>query len=374
MEFDRVAYTVLGAAKYSLDKLRRKPTGSPRDNPQRENPHIVFTFWDAPTYPQSVALMYELHSKFGENGLPIGAGLFVRPMGDIKTEDDYSYDPTKLENFLRAAAYTYTPVFIITSGMHWTEVAYKKSPLLRMLEASDGNLMRYEDGTRVQRKLQPPGGFLDGHFGSDRNGVLYLSQLAPEVKRYRERNLDQMAKVVGEFAGRYPNLFLGISTENEVDYPGKWITGGKKVDGGADNTLRQFTIARVLRRNVEIFLDAGIPVTRIYTNQSVEDEENRASPLSTANIPDSNIGITAWRTGKFDLYRRARNLAQERGKRWALILTNPLSLDQRINAEELTAAIECGPDIIGLYNWWPHFWGYGIRGMPLEKAVQTFTR
>lgn len=311
---------------------------------------------------------------FGISGWPIGAGLFTRPMGDVSEGIDYAYKPEKINKFLKAAVETQMPVFFITSGMHWTEVCYRESPLLRMLEAREDCLMRFVDGTRVPRKLQPPGDYLHGHFGSDKNGVLYLSHHSLSVKMYRERNLAQMAAVVAEFADHHPNLFLGISPENEVDYPGEWITGGRKVDDGADLSSRQRTVTRVLRRNVEIFLDAGIPKDKIYTNQSVEDEESRASPLSTADIPDSNIGITVWRTGNFKLYNQARNLADERGKRWALVLTNPLSLNPKVNAAELGAAIDCGPDIIGLYNWWPHFWGYSIRGMPLAKAVETFTR
>lgn len=373
MGLERLHYTAQGFVSYALDRVgNRRRRWDSSESPYKEKPHIVFTFWDAPEYRQTSELMGELQLRFGGEGLPIGVGLFTRPMGDVLEGDDYAYDPTKLNRFLKAAVYHLIPVFIITSGMHWTEVAHGKSPLLGMLEGRNENLMQFEDGSRVQRKLQPPGNFLHGHFGSDRNGVLYLSHHSPKVKYYRERNLGQMAKVVGSFADRYSNLFLGISTENEVDYPGKWITGGKKVKGGIDNIYRQLTIARVLRRNVEIFLDSGIP--KIYTNQSVEDEVNRASPLSTTDIPDSNIGITAWRTGNGDLYRRARDLARERGKRWALVLTNPLSLNQRVNVEELTAAIECGSEIIGLYNWWPHFWGYSIRGMPLAKVIQTFTR
>lgn len=373
MKLERLLYTAKGLVSYALDGRSERNLNFSQPH-FRGKPHIVFTFWDAPEYGQSVTLMRELRHRFAGEGLPIGAGLFIRPMGDVLEGRDYAYDLAKLNSFLKAATYISTPVFIITSGMHWTEVSYKQSPLLRMLEDRDENLMKFEDGSRVLRKLQPPGNFLHGHFGSDKNGVLYLSSHASEVRRYRERNLGQMAEVVAEFADHYPNLFLGISTENEVDYPGKWITGGKKVEDGTDDAYRQRAVMRVLRRNVEILLDAGIPKGKIFTNQSVEDAINRASPLATADIADSNIGITAWRTGNFDLYRQARNLAWERGKRWALVLTNPLSLNARVNADELRAAIEYDPDIIGLYNWWPHFWGYSIRGMPLAKAVETFTR
>lgn len=374
MKLERILYTIRGPASYALDLRNHQRSGDSSASPYRIKPHIVFTFWDAPEYTEAFKLMGELRHRFGGEGLPIGAGLFTRPMGDVSVGRDYAYDPRKLNMFLKAAAVTRTPASIITGGMHWTESTYAESPLLRMLEAREDCLMRFVDGTRVPRKLQPPGGYLRGYFGSDKNGVLYLSHNSWAVKMYRERNLGQMATVVAEFARNYPYLFLGISTENEVDYPGEWITGGKKIDDDADWEFRQRTVMRVLRRNVEIFLDAGIPKNKIYTNQSVEDEENRASPLATADIPDSNIGITTWRTGNFKLYRQAKNLAEERGKRWALVLTNPLSLNSRVNAEELRAAIDCGPDIIGLYNWWPHFWGYGIRGMPLVKAVESFTK
>lgn len=376
MGLERIPYTIRGAVSYALDLSNLQRRGNSGESPYKYRgvPHIVFTFWDAPEYVETTKLMSELRYRFRGEGLPIGAGLFTRPMGDVLAGRDYAYDPRKLNMFLKAAADTRTPVFIITSGMHWSEVSYKQSPLLRMLEKGDDRVMKFEDGSRVPRKLQPPGNYLRGYFGSDKNGVLYLSHDSPGVKLYRERNLRQMADAVTEFTRRHPNLFLGISTENEVDYPGEWITGGKKVDDGADGAYRQRTVMRVLRRNVEILLDAGIPKAKIFTNQSVEDGINRASPLATADIADSNIGITTWRTGNFDLYRQARNLAWERGKRWALVLTNPLSLNARVNADELRAAIAYYPDIIGLYNWWPHFWGYSIRGMPLAKAVETFTR
>lgn len=384
MAFERLLYTAAGA----LSNLRDRPK-SVRDtipiSTRKDIPRFVFTYWDTPTSEEEVIFsMNDLHKRF--RGLPIGVGLLVRPMGDVVPTRDYAYNPSKLNTFLEAAQTTSTPVFIITSGMHWTEVAYSKSPLLRMLEQNSENLMKYKDGSRVQRKLQPPGNYLRGYFGSDGNGVLYLSHYAEEVVKYRERNLFQLAKAVKPFADERPNLFEGISVENEVDFPSNWITKGKLVDVGLPHklsdkpdansetfeNLKIRAVRDILQKNVDIFRKAGL--TKIYTNQSFEDAENRGSPLSTADIEGSNIGITAWRTGNQKLYRDIGGWARYKNKNWALVISNPLSLDTATNINELRAAIDCQPDIIGLYNWYPHFWGYGIRGMTLEKALKSLAQ
>ena len=48
----------------------------------------------------------------------------------------------------------------------------------------------------------------------------------------------------------------------------------------------------------------------------------------------------------------------------------PPSLDE-LNPEDsftyLTDAIRLGANPIVLYCWWPHFLGYGIKGLPLIK-------
>ena len=372
MELERLAYTARGALSYYMDQ---KPDAYPvkPQYDQKRNTHIVFTFWKAPEYPQAKMLMRELQARFKGDGLPIGVGLFTRPMGDVTAEKkrDFAYDPQGLNDFLQAAVDTDMPVFINTSGMQWTEVAYKGSPLLRHLEERGPNWMKLEDGSRVKRKLQPPGTLLRGLFGSDSNGVLYLSPGSPEVKYYRERNLAQMAEAIKPFSDQYPDLFLGVSTENEVDYPGKWITGGKKL-AAADEERKKWDVRNVLKRNIKIFQDAGLP--NIYTNQSVEDAVNRGSPLGTAALEGSNIGITTWRRGNMKLYNQTQSLAGGAGIKWALVVSNPLSLSEYENFWELQQAIYCRPAFIGLYNWWPHFWGYSIRGMPIERAVRSFTK
>ena len=372
MELERLTYTARGAASYFLDQRLDLLSYAPQPIIVRK-PHIVFTFWKAPEYPQATILMRELQVRFEGDGLPIGVGLFTRPMGDVMTEKrrDFAYDPQGLNDFLQAAVDTDMPVFINTSGMQWTEVAYSRSPLLGKLEARAENLLRYSDGTRVKRKLQPPGDKLHGLFGSDANGVLYLSPSAPEVRDYRERNLAQMAEAIKPFSDQHPDLFLGVSTENEVDSPGVWITGGKKL-AAADEKSKKWDVINVLRRNIKIFQDAGLP--NIYTNQSLEDAVNRASSLWTAASEGSNIGITTWRRGNMKLYSQTQVLAGGVGIKWALVVSNPLSLSEYANFWELQQAIYCRPAFIGLFNWWPHFWGYSVRGMPLEAAIKAFTR
>ncbi len=373
MAFERARFTAEGAISYLQNGPEIFPTNT--QVVTKENlPRFVFTFWDVPQGNQPEVLMNELHGRFKD--LPLGVGVFVRPMGDVIPEEDYAYNPRKLKAFLEAAVTTSTPVLIITSGMHWTEVAYSKSALIRMLEQKEENLMKYRDGSRVQRKLQPPGNLLRGLLGTDANGVLYLSHYAEEVVKYRQRNLSQLADAVKPFADARPDLFLGISAENEVDYPGNWITKGKQIDDGLPDSEIPFedfktkVVRDILRKNVDIFRSAGL--TKIYTNQSFEDAGTRGSPLETTDIEGSNIGITAWRTGNQDLYGIMQGWAKYKGKNWALIISNPLSLNIATNIGELNAAIEYQPDFIGLYNWWPHFWGYGIRGMPLEEALKSF--
>lgn len=368
MAFERLHYTARGAVSYLKDYSQRTcqlSTRIPHFEEKGDLPTIVFTFWYPPSPIQAKYLMNELHRKFKDCKLPIGVGLFTRPMGDVKKSiyDDHDYDSTGLTNFLEAAVETSTPVFINTSGMQWTEVAYQQSPLLQMLESRPENLMMLSNGKRVQRKLQPPGNLLRGRLGSDPNGVLYLSPHANEVKDYRYRNLFQMAAAIYPFADKHPELFLGISTENETDYPGSWITGNETVE----ETHQIAVVKNLLRANIRTFQKAGL--TKIYTNQSVEDASHRASPLETADIPESQIGITAWRTGNEALYKQTAEMAQKANKDWALVITNPLSLNQETNIQAIQSALKFNPRFIGLYNWWPHFWGYGIRGLALEKAI-----
>lgn len=375
MEIDRAIYTARGALAYHLDRGSSSPIYTKQDG--KKGPHIVFNFWYAPEYHKAKELLGDLKARFSGDGLPIGVGLFVRPMGDVIVGEDlfyYSYNPQGTLGFLEAAVESEMPIFINTCGMQWTEVAYAKSPLIRMLERRVKNQMRYEDGTRVQRKLQPPanylpGAFLRSLFRADANGVVYFSNYVPLVQAYRERSLHLMAEAVAPFAKKHPELWLGISTENEVDFPGVWITGGKKLAVYGD---REMEVKRVLKRNVEIFQEAGL--ARIYTNQSVEDAENRGSPLSTTVIDGSEVGITVWRTANHDLYRETQSLAQKYGRRWAIPIMNPLSLSYEANVRELKVAIDFGPDLIGVYCWWPHFWGYDIKGLPLERAIKSLTR
>ena len=370
----RLAYTAVGFAAHHLDEMRVKTPPPKQQSTHSEGPHILFTFWDAPSYERSKVLLDELQGKFAGNGLDIGAALFVRHMGNVGREPKYEYDKNHIWGFCNAAVDTGTKVFFITSGTHWTEVVAQPSPLLRMLEGEDDNLMKYDDGTRIPRVLQPPSNYLPkplrGMFGTDRNGVLYLSHHSPEVETYDERNLRLLAESVKVFANLHPELYLGISIKNEVDYPGHWITRGKKLE---DEDLDRVEVVKgVLAKNVEIFRDVGL--TNIYTNQSVEDAENRGSPLSTAFIEGANVGITTWRTGNINTYHQAAELAMEHSVDWALPICNPLAFTLDANLFELVSAVHLNPKFIGVYNWWPHFTGYGVRGMALEQALRNLTR
>lgn len=386
----RAAYTAKGAINYHID--RRETFDNPKSQPRKKGPHVIFNFWYAPPYQKSRELMEELLGRFAGNGLPIGVGLFIRPMGDVKP-NGFDYDPESMQGFLQAAHELSLPTVLQTSGDHWTEVAYKVSPLIRMLEADSNNLMQYINGSRVQRKLQPPGSVLKGRFGSDFNGVVYFSYHSAEVAHYRERNLGQAARAAAEIDSKYTDLLLAMSIEQERDYPGIWITGRKKAGQagyelpsrqafakaqvGRNLTFAEFkeeTVRRVMRADVEILRRAGISGEKIYTNQSVEDSVNRASPITTADIPNSNGGITTWGLGNGDLYREMKKMAVRRGKKWALMVTNSLSFSESANREELESVLRYDPEFIGGYCWEPHFPGYVIRGMAFERAIKSRTR
>lgn len=371
----RMAYTGVGYAAHYLDEMRVKPPITSNSSNQ-EGPHILFTFWDAPGYRKSRELMEELQGKFGGSGLPIGIGLFVRPWANVLSRSiDYVYDRNHNTGFKEAAAETKTPVLFIAAGMQWNEVTYPKSPLLQKLEERDENLMRYADGTRVQRVFQPPSdklpSALRGLFGTDKNGVVYLDYNAPEVEHYREKNLRLVAKDIQDFARNYPGLYLGACVENEVDFPGTWVTGDRELEVGSQEDRIEI-VREVLETNVRIFKEAGL--TNIYTNQSIEDAENRGSPLSTAFIEGANVGITTWKTGNISTFNQAAELAKQHGVNWALPITNPLSFTEHANLVELTNAKLFNPKFIGFYNWWPHFPGYGVRGMVLEKVIKALTK
>ena len=362
---DRALYTIEGAFNYHLDSLRNKRLAgrTPGQTLVGGNKtQLFFHFWYVPdSKEETKRLMNELQVRFASCTLPIGASVFVRPKGDVNPNDDYSYDSRKLEYFLGVAKKMGMQVGIVTSGMHWTEVAYYKSPLIRMLEQDSANLMYLEDEISVPRKFQPPGQLLRGFLGSDRNGVVYLSPDSEQVRHYRERNLAQMAQLVGT----HPEQVRYITTENEVDLPGTWIIGERKV------IEPELSVEEILQQNVGIFHEAGIPPEIIYTCQSIEDPETRSSNLPTTNIPGSQIGITIWRTGNGEDYKRVAELAGSQNKNWALVVTNPLSRRIDVNLAEINATLEHSPSFIGFYNWWPHFWGYGIRGMALEEAIKS---
>lgn len=376
---EKAEYMFIGAVADKLD-LNRRFHHPFHVEPVRPKTRILFTFWYAPEYKIAKSLLEDLGDRFLGNGLEIGVGLFTRPMGDVQGED-FDYDSGGLEEFCEAAIRTSMPVAFYTSGYQWTEVAYKKSPLLAKLEERDENLLKFKDGTRVPRKLQPPAqyipGFLRGPLGLDQNGVLYLNPNSSEFMDYRYRNLSQYASRVAQFFAKdYPDLYLGISTENEIDYPGFWITKGREVDVGEHNEKTDYAfkynkVVSILQREVDIFKEAGL--TNIYTNQSVEDAKNRASPLATADIPGANIGITAWRRGNRELFVRANTLAKQRNKKWALQVTNPSSLDYVDCDKEFLCMLQNDPAFIGFYNWWPHFPRYGIKGLALERVIRDHT-
>lgn len=388
-EIDRGIYTVVGAGAYGLDQLRWIYTAGPRSTSHKEGPRIGFIFWDAPDFSESVRLLNELHYKFDGTGLEIAAGLNLTPWGTVSGEDkNFRYDTRGINRFGEACVVTNTKLYYINSGMQWNDVSHPKSPLLEKLESRDENRMKYEDGSPVQRVLQPPSNRLpkrfQGMFGSDKNGVLYLSYHAPEVRDYREQNLHGVAEAIASFAKAHHDLYLGTCLENEVDFPGAWIAGDKTTDWGEfarrererrGLDLGEFnlaTVQEVLETNVRIFAEHG--VTKLYTNQSIEDAEHRSSPLSTALVEGANVGVTAWRMGNRELYVGASELAKANGRRWALPIFNPLSLIDVDIITEFQRILSYQPDLIGIYNWWPHFPGYGVRGLPLEGVVKAYTR
>ncbi len=374
MDLDKARYVLEGVAGYYIDHNSFSPElPQNSSDPNTALPHILFNFWYPPEEQKAEKYFRELQNRFQGDKCPIGAGVFVRPAGDVLAEKDYEYDPEGLEGFFEAAIKTDMPVWINVSGIQWTEVCYKSSPLLRRLETKSENLMWLKDGNQVPTKLQPPAdilpGFLRGRFGFDGNGVTYFDYQAPEVQEYHERNLAQMAEVVSDFAGSYPKLFLAITTGNETDGPGQWIIRNRQVRGheGGEGVVRER-----LERDVQIYQEAGL--SHIYTNQSVADAETRWSPLSTANIEGANIGVTAWGLGNEALYMETAMLAWQKRKTWAVPVMNPRSLDYESCTDELGRAIFWKPDAVGIYNWWPHFWGYGVRGLPLQNAIRSFTR
>lgn len=370
MGLERALYTAAGAFA-SVVPFEQESSDLTPKYALGDKPHIVFSFWDVPSEKKTGSLFVELKRKFEGNGLPIGVGLFTRPMGDVH-EVDNRYNPEKLQRFLDVCVNTNMPVFINTSGMHWTDVAYQRSSLIHMLEQNPKNLLYYTDGTRVQRKVQPPGNILKGLFGSDRNGVVYFSPFASEVNDYHSRNLFDMAQTMRAFQEDNPQLYLGTSTPNEIDVPGNWITGGKSIDWSQSHGSVERIVYEQVSQSVAILTEAGL--TNIYTNQSLEDGVARGSTLHTADVAGSNIGITAWKTGNEQLFAVTEDLARKKNKNWALAITNPLSLDVNTNIQALQAALRHNPTFIGIYNWWPHFWGYGVRGMPLEAAIKVFTK
>lgn len=439
---NRAVYTGVGFLRHYLDEvLRPKPRDSelrdlaPIQNHYDESKtYVLFIFGYAPPYEKAERLFLELKSRFVVSGdiALIGASCSVRTMADVKgAEEDYRFDGKSLEGFLEAAEETNMPVFIISSGIQWSEVVYNKSPLIKMLESDLDNCMLFNDGKRVPRRLQPPAdipviGKIIGKSGlGDRNGVVYLSMHSPQVLKYQERNLREMADIVADFNKKNPDLLIGVSVENEVDFPGTWIRKDRFADYGFyavrafrnyvekrfdgnwkrfceefpgpsskctdfralepprvykegdefwEDLWQSFRVDSVINRvkaSVDILRSAGIPSNKIYTHQSVEDAYKRASPLETADIDGSQIGVACWRTGNSELFARVNELAKSKQKKWALLTFNPLS-DYQGCCQELEFALANNVHIINAYNWWPHFLGYGVRGMPFEKALKDF--
>lgn len=418
---NRAVYTGIGFLRHHLDEvLHPKPQDqelkalAPIHNPyDSSKTYILFSFWYAPRYEETRRRFLELKSRFAISGdtVSIGASCFVRTMADVKSvEHDYGFDGSGLEGFLRAAQDTNMPVFIIPSGIQWSEVVYNKSPLIEMLERDSKNCMFFNDNTKVPRRYQPPAdiGLIRKLGIGDSNGVVYLSMYSPQVVKYQERNLKEMANIVADFSQGRPDLFIGVCVENEVDFPGEWVGGDRFADYGfyAVHEFRKYVEKRFkeyweglepprvfdpndkfwkelwqpfrvdsvitrIKASVDILKSAGITADKIYTHQSVEDAYKRASPLETADIEHSQIGIASWRTGNSELFDDVNELAKSKQKKWALLAFNPLS-DYTGCYQELEDAYENGAHIINAYNWWPHFLGYGIRGMPFERAIEDF--
>ncbi len=403
---DRGVFAVRGALSYYLSGLSGSGVHS-SNHPVAEGSRPIYilpSFWYAPDKRTAARELREMKMRLGEGNdrFRLGVSVFVRHMGDV-AGNDFHYGPSSLEGFFEACISERVPVFINPSGVQWTEVAYRESPLIKKLMQSNENRVMLKDSEGnifpAPRKRQP--GF------QDKNGLSYLCMYSPEVQHYWNRNLAELAGVVSSFASQNPGLFVGMSTENEKDLPGKWA-GGRVLGsdynsdynshfvsahhsaqyGGNDISWNGFRVFSVRLRNIlsaNILRAAGIPKERIYTHISTEDAETRASPLEVGIVGSAgNLGVVWWGAGKFpsDSLAAAKSAAVGAGNSFGtpycqgfgILAANPLSFSPAASRIFLEEAVQLGANPIVLYCWWPHFVGYGIKGLPLESAVRDLLR
>ncbi|MBI2574978.1 hypothetical protein HYV82_03780 [Candidatus Woesearchaeota archaeon] len=401
---DRLVFSAVGAAAYYASGLVRREvadSNSGQAGGRGDSPaYILPAFWYAPDRKAAVREIQDMKRLLGEgNGrFRLGVSVFVRHMGDVAGKD-FHYDPSSLEAFLDVCVNEGTPVFINTGGVQWTEVAYRESPLIQKLMQSPENRVILKDGEGnvfpAPRKRQP--GF------QDRNGLSYLCMYSPEVQHYWNRNLSELADVVSAFSSQYPGLFVGMSTENETDLPGKWAGGrvlgsdynsdynrhfvsAYKAASCEGNNISQndFRVFSVRLRNIlsaNMLLAAGIPKNRIYTHISTEDAETRASPLEVGIVGSAgNLGVVWWGAGHFPSgsLAAAKNSAVGAGngfgvpycQGFGILASNPLSFSPAASRAFLEEAIRLCANPIVPYCWWPYFTGYGIKGLPFESALR----
>ncbi len=405
---DRLVFSAVGALAYHASGLFHLQVphqssglhrGSGRVNDD-DPVYILPAFWHAPDRKTAARELQGMKRRLGvgNGGFRLGVSVFVRHMGDVAGKD-FHYDASSLETFLDVCVHEGTPVFINTSGVHWTEVAYHESPLIQMLMQDNGNrvMLKVADDKFIPAPRTRQPGF------QDRNGLSYLCMYSPEVNHYWNRNLRQLADVVSAFSSQYPNLFVGMSTENETDLPGEWA-GGRLLGSdynsdynrhfvsaynaaqheGNNISRNGFRVFSVRLRNIlsaNILFAAGIPREKIYTHVSTEDAENRASPLEVGIVGSAgNLGIVWWGAGHFppDSLAAAKSAAVGAGseygmmscKGFGILASNPLSFSRGASMAFLNEAVSLGANPIVPYCWWPYFTGYGIKGLPFERAAR----
>lgn len=380
--------------------------------------------WDRKTDTRNLE---EMKAALGEGGpyAKIGFMGITRYMNETHgAEQDFKFDPKKLNYILDLSKTQKIPVLVCLNGGPWGDVIHDpKTDLIEELEKEDANCQWRDDGSVPDDSQGPVPGLM--------RTLSYRSNNV-EVFEAWERNYKAAVKEIVEFKANNPELVLGITTDPELfmspfyytdynpetiaefresmkkEFDGdlkafnakmqtkflKWESvdpprpaknkgdaGPKKPFWEAWTDFRIGLVKKMVQREVDWAEEAGLSADMIYTHQTVRYDNKDwmryvlCSTMDTAKVENGSVGITTLQDLCFDtkLFQDAKAASEN----WGIFEYNPATeKDQSYERymKALRTVYKYRPHVIAPYMWLApgteQF--YAIKGTPFQDALRDF--
>ncbi len=389
------------------------------------------TFYVAPVYEVSRSgyisdkgNLLDLKSSLGTGGeyAKVGFSSVTRYMNEtLGQSQNFVFDPTLLGNIISLSKELNLPVVIMLNGGPWGDVAVPEDPQVNLIDY----LEQWPENCQWRDDNVVPS---DSEYATRGLGrMLTFNNYNSTVHAYRQRNFQAAVREIYNFYLERPDLFLGITIDPEVfmnpyyfsDYNPQTIqefrdylrrkygtisafnramgisllnfdqvdpprpsfghTMGGTPLGEEWTDFRTFLVDNEVQRQVNWAREVGLPADRIYTHQTVRNDNptwNRyllASPLYTAHVEGGSIGITTLQDQCFDtsLFSNARDM----GGNWGIFEynpTKPTGTGYQTYMDALQLAYNYQVHILAPYTWSQESneLFYNIKGTAFETAIR----